>query len=158
MEAEDAETIEDPLKVANNESASNGRYIYSQNGAGNHYAASFIMASYRVNISLPGVYVLWGRVRATDGNNNSFFVQIDNGLDHLWDVVPGDHWYWDKINDCRFSDPVMFNLSSGTHTINIKLREDGTELDKLLLTNNILGIVSSGAGDTMDISNYFTSN
>lgn len=146
LETEDAETIVDPLKVSNSESASKGRYIYSQNDTGNQSAAHSVMARYRVSISLPGIYFLWGRVKSSDEKNNSFFVKMDNGLDHLWDVEPGDYWHWDKINDRRFSDPVMFNLSSGTHTINIKLGEDGTELDKLLLTNTIVGTVPSGEG------------
>jgi hypothetical protein len=154
LEAENADTIVNPLEVTNDESASKGRYIYAQNGAGNQYTVGSIMASYSTTIPLAGIYYLWGRVRASGGNDNSFFVQIDNGLDNLWEVEPGDHWHWDNINDRKLSDPVMFNLSSGTHTIKIKLREDGTKLDKLLLTNNLC-IVPRGAGDAVENSNCY---
>ena len=88
---------------------------------------------------------MWGRVQARDGGDNSFFVQLDDNLDNMWEVEMGDHWHWDKVNDRDILDPVRFILTSGVHTIKIKLREDGTKLDKLLLTNNV-DFVPSGKG------------
>jgi hypothetical protein len=94
------------------------------------------MATYTVHIAHAGVYILWGRVKASHGGDNSFFVQVDDNEDNLWEVEMGGHWHWDKINNRDILDPVRFILTSGAHTIRIKLREDGTKLDKLLLTNN----------------------
>ena len=42
-------------------------------------------------------------------------------------------------------DPVRFILAAGVHTIRIKLREDGTKIDKLFLTYNA-DYVPSGKG------------
>jgi hypothetical protein len=61
-------------------------------------------------------------------------------------VETGKKWHWDVINNRDMADPVKFFLTEGTHTIKVRLREDGTKLDKLLLTNN-LNFVPSGEGD-----------
>jgi len=147
LEAEHADTIISPLEVANDKNVSNGRFIYAQNGTENEYTqGGTVMAIYTVNISQAGVYCLWGRVQACDVRDNSFFVQIDDNLDNLWEIKTGDHWHWDKVNDRNILDPLRFILKSGVHTIKIKMREDGTKLDKMLLTNNI-GFVPQGKGD-----------
>jgi tetratricopeptide (TPR) repeat protein len=137
LEAEQADIIVDPLQVANDENASEGKFIYAPNGTKNQYAPSSIMATYTVTISRAGEYILWGRVQARDGNGDSFFIQIDKNPDNLWEIQMGNYWHWDKVNDRDNLDPVRFILKSGIHTIKVKLREDGTKLDKMVLTNNI---------------------
>jgi hypothetical protein len=137
LEAENAVDIVSPLEIAHDKRASNDMYIYSLNNAGNYFEPGPVMATYKVEISQPGKYILWGRVRSVNKDNNSFFVQVNNGLDNLWEVQTGDDWHWDAINNRGLADPVEFFLTEGTNTIKIKLREDGTELDKLLITNSI---------------------
>jgi hypothetical protein len=104
---------------------------------GNQYTPSSIMATYVVKILQRGSYVLWGRISAVNGKDNSFFVQIENGSDYLWEVETGKRWHWDLVNDRYKTDPVKFILDKGKHSIKIKLREDGTRLDKMLLTNDM---------------------
>jgi hypothetical protein len=137
LEAEHAVTIVSPLEVAYDKNASKEKYIHAPNGTENQYTPSPIMAIYKVTISQAGAYILRGRVIASNDKDDSFFVQIDNGLDNLWEVEIGDYWHWDEINDRDGADPVKFILTEGMHTIKVKLREDGTKLDKLLLTNVI---------------------
>jgi hypothetical protein len=147
LEAEHADGIDSPFEIADDENASNGRFVYVPNGTGNEYSpGGTIMATYTVKITQSGVYILWGRVMAHDGRDNSFFVQIDDNQDNLWVVGTGKYWHWDKVNDRDILDPVTFNLKSGVHTIKIKLREDGTKLDRLLLTND-LDLVPRGKGN-----------
>jgi len=136
LEAEDADTIVSPFEVANDENASKGKYIYAPDGTENQYTPSEIMATYKVNISQAGAYILRGKVKVINMKYNSFFVQIDEGLDNLWDVETGDYWHWDEVNNKDRADPVKFILTEGVHTIKVKLRENGTKLDKLVLTNN----------------------
>ena len=61
----------------------------------------------------------------------------------------GNQWHWDKVNDYEILDPVPFSLTPGVHTIKVKLREDGTKLDKMLLTNDI-NFVPRGKGSYVD--------
>jgi hypothetical protein len=154
LEAEQADSIIKPLEVASDENASEGKFIHSPSGTGHQYALSHIMALYTVNISQEGEYILWGRVKILNQKHNSFFVQINDDWDNLWEIELGNHWHWDMVNDRNKSiDPMTFTLSKGVHTIKIKLREDGTKLDKMLLTNN-MGFVPSGRGDVAEKSRY----
>ena len=137
LEAEGAVAIVAPLEIVHDKNSSKGMYVFSADGAGNEYNPGPVMATYKVDISQAGAYLLWGRVRATNEKNNSFFVQVNMGLNNLWEVEIGDDWHWDVVNNREQADPVKFILTEGTHTIKIKLREDGTALDKLLLTNSI---------------------
>jgi len=142
LEAENADSIDSPLKVSNDDNASGGKYIFSPNGTGNYYTGSSIMAIYTVNISQAGAYSLWGRVKAADKKDNSFFVQINNGSNYFWEVEPGNQWHWDRVNNRGTSDPLVFTLPEGKNTIKVKMREDGTQLDKMLLTNDIDFVLS----------------
>ena len=136
LEAEYASTIAGPLEIVGDEDDSEGRYMYAPNGAGDRYEPGPIMATYTVTTARGGSYFLWGRVKVSDKRDNSFFVQVDDGGDNLWEVEAGDHWHWDAINDRNGEDPVKFTLTEGLHTIKIKMREDGTKLDKMVLTND----------------------
>ena len=150
LEAEHADSIVSPFEIAADEDASNGRFIYAPNGAGNEYSpGGSIMATYTVAVREQGVYFLWRHVQARDGNDNSFFVQIDDNLDHLWEIETGDDWHWDMVNDRGIADPVRFVLAAGIHTLRIKLREDGIRLDKLLLTNDADFVPRGNSGDTI---------
>ena len=42
-----------------------------------------------VNLARDKEYILWGRVIAPSGGDNSFFIEIDNGGNHSWDIETG---------------------------------------------------------------------
>jgi arylsulfatase A-like enzyme len=135
--AEQADTMVSPFAIAPDKQASNGLFISAPNGSGSEFTpGGNVMAAFTAAISRPGIYFLWGRVRARNGEDDSFFVQVGDNADNLWEVERGKQWHWDRVNDRNMADPARFALKEGVHTIRIKLREDGTELDKLLLTND----------------------
>ncbi len=138
IEAENAQSIVLPFRIGSDALASNGKYIYTPNFSGNAHTPGNAGATYTVNLTQGGTYVLSGRALASDTSNDSFFVQIDNGPDNLWDLPEGPSWQWSNVNDqTTHQYPVKFNLTPGSHTIKIKLREDGTKLDELYLTNDV---------------------
>jgi hypothetical protein len=145
LEAEYADSIVNPLEVVDDDNASEGKYVYSANGTGNQSTPGPIMLTYTVHISHAGKYIMWGRVKISGKNDNSFFLEIDNGYDNLWDISSGNSWHWDAVNFRDRVDPVILTLFEGKHTIKVKLREDGTKLDKLLLTNDV-SFIPSGEG------------
>lgn len=140
-----------PLQISADAAASQASYITVPNGGGNSGSAppTTGIASYMVNITQVGDYILWGRVIAPNGTDDSFYVQMDNGTDNLWDVLHVSAWGWDQVMNRDVADPVIFNLSAGTHTIKVKYREDGAKLDKLLLTNN-LTTIPNGIGNVAE--------
>ena len=79
---------------------------------------------------------MWGRTIAPTSEDDSFYIQMDEGQNNLWAVSAGSSWHWDQANNRDVVDPVVFTLTVGHHTLKVKAREDGTKIDKLLLTND----------------------
>lgn len=94
-----------------------------------------------------GEYVIYGRVRAPHGNDNSFYVSVDGGAEFAWHA-PGpsasdvaEEWTWDPVSSGagdEVTEPEVFSLKAGRHLLRIRNREDGTQLDNLIITNRPL--------------------
>ncbi len=137
LETENASGIISPMQVETDSTASAGKFIYIPNGNGASYSTPGKgTTSYTVNVAQAGTYVLWGRVIAVYSNDDSFFVQVDNGTNYTWMTPAGNTWHWAKVKD-YFQGNITFYLAAGTHTIKIKHREDGTKIDKVILTNDL---------------------
>ncbi len=131
VETESTTQITTPMQIASDVILTNTKFIYIPNGAGSFTSSPGPgMATYSVNVPVSGTYVLWGRVIAPSGSDDSFFAQLNSGINIRWDLVNGKTWHWTKLN-------TSFALTAGTHTIKIKQREDGAQLDKILLTSNL---------------------
>ena len=142
LEAESADTLTPDFETSNDASASSGEYIWVPEGTGWNPRKG--EATYTIHINTSGDYVIWGTTLASTGGNNSFFVQLDESFEALWTINLSDNWQWDAVNHwgngSEFNpeiDPVVFTLAAGDHTLRIKQREDGTKLDRLLITNNM---------------------
>ena len=148
IEAEDGDIVA-PMEIADNAEASQGTYVGVPNRAGNNSG----YAQYTFEIQAAGDYVIWGREISNDKAGDSFLVSLDGGSDITWHTKQGgqDTWTWDVVsvrnpNDVRdASNPLIFHLDAGVHTLTVNNREDGTELDKLLITND-MAYVPQGAG------------
>ena len=119
-----------PMVAATDSKSSSGKYIWAPNGSGGY-------SQYTFKVTSAGNYIVWGRVLAPDGDSDSFFVSMDGKADSLWDVAPSSSWTWDKVNHRGGADPVVYNLNSGTHTLLIKQRENGTKLDGIVITKDM---------------------
>jgi hypothetical protein len=92
--------------------------------------------------------VIWGRVKPGNKANKSFFAAVDDGPDIEWQTpvqTGSNSWVWDPASHQGGGDAVVFTLAAGKHTLIIKQREDGTMLNKLLITND-LQFVPAGIG------------
>lgn len=145
LETEHPLKMTSPMRSALDSSASSGKYIWVPNGAGTRGSAV-----YNFTISQAGNYVIWGRVIAPNGNDDSFFIDVDGTGDKMWNgITAGTAWVWDKVKDTTVTpvtDPVIFNLDAGIHQLKIKQREDGTKIDKVLITND-LDYAPTGIGE-----------
>jgi hypothetical protein len=137
LEAEEA-TLSAPMQTALDDEASSGTYVWVPNGGGMGG-----VAEYQFTVPTAGTYVVWGRVISNSGGDDSFSVAMDDGADALWDTKLGgtEVWVWDLVSDrgANYGEgvPMQYTLAAGTHTLRIKQREDGTKLDKLLITNDL---------------------
>ena len=120
LEAEDGD-LYSPMKSANDSKASSGKYISVTSGSGGYVEYSF-------NIAKSGTYFIWGRVKGTKANSNSFYFSIDNGKDVNWHFPVSSNWGWDQAASAYFS--------AGQHTIIIEQRELRAQVDQLLITSD----------------------
>ena len=63
-----------------------------------------------------------------NGSTDSFYMQLDDGSSSQATITQGA-WNWKAAGS-------KLNLSSGTHTLKLKNREDGASVDKILLTKD----------------------
>ncbi len=99
-------------------------------------------ASYNFNISAPGIYKIVARVFAANSGSDSFFVNIDNASEVLWDLNPSGSasefnvWREDSVTSRGTGspsspqyDPYTVELQSGSHAISFRGRENNARLD-----------------------------
>ena len=138
MEAEDAD-IKPPLSIGRDHEASNGAYIEV---TGEHQSTSQPPvdghASFYVDVPVNGTYLLWGRVLAPS-NGDSFWLRIDNQRWIRWNgIQKGQGWHWEEVHDNLHNNRVLsLELQAGVHLIELAYREKATQLDGLLLTNDL---------------------
>jgi hypothetical protein len=135
-------TLTPPMRWNSHDAASAGRYIYVPNGAGGGGQASF-----EFSVPEAGDYLIWGRVASNSYADNSFFVSIP-GLTTtsyknqvVWVTKRGggtDRWVWDRVSDRNGDNPVKYRLAANrTYSLRVTRREDGTKLDRLIITRDL---------------------
>ena len=101
---------------------------------------------YQVNFSTKGTYAVYLRVLGTSGNEDSYHVGLDGNLLSGGGFGMGSNagsWKWtDEVTSSQTKVELTIS-SAGIHTINIWPREDGTQLDKIVITQ---GDAPSGTG------------
>ena len=135
IEAEDG-NIQAPMAVAGDGLASGGEYVWIPYNAENPVNPGY--SEYAFEIPASGDYVVWGRTLATTGAHDSFFVSMDDLGSVKWVTPRGRDWLW----NLAFGGQVFY-LEKGVHTLRVMQREDGTKLDKLLITN-VMTLVPQG--------------
>jgi len=95
------------------------------------------MLSYDVNFIRAGTYYVWARVWAPDSSSDSLHVGIDDIPVFDASNLNGfskKTWNWSNSSG---DIPRAIEVSNiGVHTINIWMRDSGTIVDKVLLTND----------------------
>ncbi|MFZ4763796.1 MAG: LamG-like jellyroll fold domain-containing protein [Roseimicrobium sp.] len=139
FEAENA-TLSGEFAPVPSATASGGAYVHTvEDGTpalSQPDGVNWLQQSFTLDWDEGGAYQVHALAWKLDGNSDSFYVQMDNGPVHLWDVASGTTFTWDTVNSRGVADPLTFTLAPGAHTLRISLREDGARLDKLVITNN----------------------
>jgi hypothetical protein len=81
----------------------------------------------------------WGKIVAPSPDNDSFWVRMDHGTWIKWNnLVPGPGCEWDDLHNSDAGGALVnFTIGAGVHALEIAYREEGTELDRLLITNDL---------------------
>ncbi|MGB6223229.1 DUF5060 domain-containing protein [Haloferula sp.] len=100
--------------------------------------------SYKVHFNTPGKYWLWARVFSTTSEDNGLHFGIDGTWPETakkWQTVEKNKWHWrsaQRTAKVHVGVPGILTLdvpTAGEHVIHVSMREDGIELDKILLAN-----------------------
>ena len=114
---------------------SGGAYMHTPNNAGSS-TGTFI--SFNLNVVNGGTFYVWLLGYGLDSSSDSFYINLDNGNDISKSLTVGS-WSWQKVG-------TTFSIGNGIHTLRIKEREDGSRIDKILLTKS--SITPTGLGGT----------
>jgi hypothetical protein len=147
IEAE-AGTIIAPMQTYDDPTASAGKYISTDESVGNSSdnPPADGIATYTFTV-VGGTYRISGRTKVPAGSN-SFWVRIQGATIPAETEIHSSGWVqWNGIPDLRrwswndvFSDDavgnatVFFTLDPGTHTLEIARREDGAQLDVIVIS------------------------
>ncbi|MEK7635596.1 MAG: fibronectin type III domain-containing protein [Patescibacteria group bacterium] len=129
-----------PMQIVSDSLASNNQYIQTSILESGTATCSF-------SVSAAGAYKIIARVFAQNGGTDSFYFQIDNSPEDIWDLnptaSPGEYSVWREDDlakrgtgtfDNPQYDPYTLTLSSGAHTLALRGRESNTRLDYFYLT------------------------
>jgi K319L-like, PKD domain len=122
-----------PMVVQSSGTASGGQYVVVPEGSGNNYNDATKggpgQISHALNIPEAGTYALWARTRAPNGTSDSFYVTSGGNLIREWTVPASTTWRWNEVSE-------IF-LNAGALNLEFRQREDGTQLDRIILTNDL---------------------
>jgi len=134
--------------IINDTSSSNGKYLSIDTtlealSAPYYREPDYLI--YKFSLTEKGNYKVWGRVFAPTVNNNSFWIKMDNGQWIPWNgIVGGNTFQWDDVHNQTNSNPVVFLLNPGNHTLTVCYRENSTGIDKFYISNT--GQTPTGIG------------
>ena len=118
-------------------SASSGNAFISTTTADQPEAKSAGECVIEFDVTEPGKYALWARVRTRGkepGKSDSFFIRMDGGPSVAWHMRPSSSWIWDRVSDGVPHGEVVYELDARRHRLTVLRRERGAEMDCLLLT------------------------
>lgn len=109
-------------------------------------AGELAVLNYKVNFKSAGKYFVWARLYSTGPEDNSIHVGLNNtwpksGERMQW-CQGKRNWTWEskqrtKEEHCGVARQIFINVpSAGVHTFQISMREDGVEVDKIVLSKS----------------------
>lgn len=111
------------------------------------YAATSPELIYSINFTKAGVYYVWLRGRGANGNDDSVHAGLDGIALGSADKIDGFTTSWKWSRNTMDGVPAAVNVPApGIHTFHLWMREDGMEIDKILLTSNNTSAAPAGSG------------
>ncbi|MHC4508791.1 MAG: discoidin domain-containing protein, partial [Planctomycetota bacterium] len=148
IEAEAATSLVEPMQTYDDPTASAGKYISTDESVGNSNSSPPAdgIATYTFTVA-GGTYKISARVKAP-ANSDSFWVRIQGATIPAeteihssgwvqWNGMtdPG-YWFWDDVfsDDAAGNATVLFTMAPGTYSLEIARREDGAQLDVIVIS------------------------
>ncbi|MFC1718596.1 hypothetical protein ACFL6S_33385, partial [Candidatus Poribacteria bacterium] len=152
VDASSAIEVIAPMELGDDSTAFFGKFVHAPDGIGSDGDG---YATYDFAVPADGNYRIWGRVIAPDGSGDSFFWGIDlpgtptsaedctgntpGDEKHIWDTgQPFVEWTWSGVmsRSCQtWASGAIIPLTAGSHVLAIIQREDGAQLDGLVISD-----------------------
>ena len=123
---------------------SDNAYIVANKALDHQYEIPDTWLTYEIEIPADGDYAIWLYGRGYTGRSDSFFVGTDLETPRACDV--DSYFTWGAapaVQRISVQTIPVFYFPQGKHEIRLYVRETGTELDAILITNDL----SLGAAD-----------
>ena len=129
--------LQSPMETRNDQQAASWQYVEAEKTSRDEPPQGG-RALYRFQVAEPGAYYVWGRVLARSDGEDSFWVRMDGGTWIQWNgIEKAPRWIWDQVHaEGSEAGAHAFELTQGTHVLEIAYREEDTKLDRLLLTDS----------------------
>ena len=127
-----------PFLITNDPSTSGGAFVVSNTALAHQYVRQDAWLTYQIEIPSDGDYAIWLYGRGYTGKSDSFFVGTDQETPRACDVNRFGLWGAVPAVD-RTSPQIVpaFHFTKGLHEIRLFVRETGSELDAILITNDL---------------------
>jgi hypothetical protein len=139
-------TVGSNWDVTNDPTASGGKYISVKTGLNSPRTAPTADTASNIvvlpfTIETPGLYNFIAKAIGPTGNDDSYWVKVDDQPFAGAAGLLGTAWTWNRFTSAT--------LTAGQHKLTIAYREDGGKLDKILITtSNTSSIVSPESAGT----------
>ncbi len=125
-------TVGSNWEVLADAKASNGRYVTAKPGLQSSSKAptgsqDFITIPF--SVTTDGTFSIFARLNCPSGDDDSFWVKLDDGTFVTSNGLVTVGWDWVKLSGHA--------LTAGEHTLTIAYREDGAKLDKICISNSL---------------------
>lgn len=135
--ATDGATLVAPMVVGDDGGT---KYIWVPNGNGgnlpnNNNAAG--IGYIQFNLSGSDSYKIYGLVNSPTGSDDSFHIRVNQGQYAQWHTGTTDGFEWREVTDTAGMNPTNFFIPAGNgHTLEVRQREDGTKISKVVISND----------------------
>ena len=127
-----------PFLTVEGVTSSGGAFIIASTALDHQYELPDSWLTYEIEIPADGDYAIWLYGRANTGKSDSFFVGTDLETPRACDVNSYGRWgAVPAIQRISVQTVPAFHFTRGNHEIRLFVRETGTELDAILITNDL---------------------
>jgi hypothetical protein len=138
FEAESGQVVS-PMERQYDEKASGGKYVWMPGKPGEKGGSTLGSVTWHLKLTQEGEYALWGRVLAPTTQDDSFYVRAFTDTRELipptaWQTGVHTEWQWVRVRLGEARAPIPLRLSGGEVNLQLRVREDGTRIDRLFIT------------------------
>ncbi|MCX6910647.1 MAG: hypothetical protein NTY01_21760 [Verrucomicrobia bacterium] len=128
-----------PMSCGEDAAASGGQFVWMPAKPGERGGSRTGCVTWDLRVEKAGKYYLWGRVLAPTPENDSFYLHAFTDAAELiepttWPTGTRKQWQWTRVTLERTKPPMPIALPAGSVSLQLRVREAGTKIDRLFLT------------------------